>query len=539
MKNKIVSGALIMLLTGSISLFSSCEGFMDDFLDTTEGSQTEVNYFETENRVDRGIGAIYSQVGLLYGTNMGSGAFATGPLCRIWSLPTDELTIDRPTMLEFEAFENIQNDHGNIWSYWCILYTIIGRANFMLDILADPSNYSQDISQEHIDNCTGEALFMRAFCDMRLFYNFHKAPNQNTRIKSVEGNMVGPSEGFELLDQAIKDLILAEDLLPESWDSRNKGRVFKNSARGLLTKAYVLRACYANKYNGNAQEDYKNAIAAFERITQVSTIEGVNFSDNFDYEKENNQESLYEYQASFNTKEDNPWLNGNQGSDAAQIGVMWFQYRNDSYNYMVNDATFGPTKKFLDMFDKRDPRWGETFRDRVGDGNWNKFDGYQFYKYNKRDGALDPTYNTMSRNNPRILRLADVKLLAAEAYLQTGQEPKAREQVNDIRKRARSNVSDIPADYTSAINMQNIMDERVLELGGEDDIRITDLKRWHVAGYIDLAEWAKNPTEKWGYPYNSDVSFKFNPNRDLLFPIPTAEMNANPLMQNSGNNPGY
>ena len=145
----------------------------------------------------------------------------------------------------------------------------------------------------------------------------------------------------------------------------------------------------------------------------------------------------------------------------------------------------------------------------------------------------------MSRNNPRILRLADVKLLAAEAYLQTGQEPKAREQVNDIRRRARSNVSDIPADYTSAITMQEIMDERVLELGGEDDIRITDLKRWHVAGYIDLAEWAKNPAEKWGYPYNNDVSFKFDPNRDLLFPIPTAEMNANPLMQNSGNNPGY
>jgi SusD family. len=539
MKSRIVDNILITLLVGGLGLFSSCEGFMDDFLDTTEGSQTEVNYFETENRVDRGIGAIYSQVGILYGTNMESGAFATGPLCRIWSLPGDELTIDRPTMLEFEAFENLQNDHGNIWSYWCVLYTIIGRANFMLDILDDPSNYSSDISQEHINNCKGEALFMRAFCDIRLFYNFHKAPNQNMRITSVDGNMVGPSEGFELLDQAIGDLIQAEELLPESWDSANKGRVFKNSARGLLTKAYVLRACYANKYNGNAEEDYKNAISAFERISQVSTIEGVNFSDNFDYEKENNQESLYEYQASFNISEDNPWLNGNQGSNSAQIGVMWFQFRNDSYNYMISDATFGPTQKFVDIFEEGDPRFEETFCDRRTDENWNKFNGYQFYKYNKRDGALDATYNTMSRNNPRILRLADVKLLVAEAYLQTGQEPKAREQVNDIRRRARGDISDVPADYVSAIGMQQIMDERMRELGGEDDIRITDLKRWHVAGYIDLADWARDPENQWGYPYNDDISFKFDPNRDLLFPIPTEEMNSNPLMQNSGNNPGY
>ena len=36
-----------------------------------------------------------------------------------------------------------------------------------------------------------------------------------------------------------------------------------------------------------------------------------------------------------------------------------------------------------------------------------------------------------------VLRLADVKLLVAEAYLQTNQMAKALEQVNEIRPRVR------------------------------------------------------------------------------------------------------
>ena len=38
-----------------------------------------------------------------------------------------------------------------------------------------------------------------------------------------------------------------------------------------------------------------------------------------------------------------------------------------------------------------------------------------------------------TRNNTRLLRLADVKLLVAEEYLQTNQMAKALEQVNQIR----------------------------------------------------------------------------------------------------------
>jgi len=148
-------------------------------------------------------------------------------------------------------------------------------------------------------------------------------------------------------------------------------------------------------------------------------------------------------------------------------------------------------------------------------------------------------FQIMSSNNPRILRLADVKLAVAEAYLKTGDVANATIQVNDIRKRARLSTStgveaSFPTDYV-AVDMENIMDERLFELAGEENFRWSDLKRWHAAGDIDLGSWT--PAD-FGYPFDPSL-FTFDVNRHLLFPIPTSEINSNPLMMADGNNPGY
>ena len=68
-----------------------------------------------------------------------------------------------------------------------------------------------------------------------------------------------------------------------------------------------------------------------------------------------------------------------------------------------------------------------------------------------------------------------MKLLAVEAYLATGNPSQATQLVNDVRRRARLSTPDgtqaaAPADY-SAVNMQNLVGGRLLELAGEDGIR--------------------------------------------------------------------
>lgn len=77
----------------------------------------------------------------------------------------------------------------------------------------------------------------------------------------------------------------------------------------------------------------------------------------------------------------------------------------------------------------------------------------------------------------------------------------------------------------------------MLELAGEDGHRWSDLKRWHAAGYINLSNWT---AADFGFPSEYDSKlFKFDVNKNLLFPIPTEELNRNPLMAASGQNPGY
>ena len=550
MKKIIINKYILQILAGCFILCGSC----DDFLDVAPTAELESVYFENENRVDRGIGAIYSEVGVLYCPNMESGQFAgVGPLHRLWTLPGDDMTTSNTINSEFEAFLAMTPGNGFVSSYWGILYAIVARSNFMLEQLADPKVLDVIITPNHANYCKGEALFLRSWANVKLWDSFRKAPNQKERIKDMSNSLLPPTKGFELLDQAISDLQSAVELLPDSWNANNKGRVFKNSARGLLVKCYVMRACYSSQYEGGNQTgDYEKAISIFETIDANSTITGVSFGNNFDYRTENNPESLFEYQASHNIKEDNPWLNGNFGGDAGAMGVIYIQYFNHNHTNYMCGSLYGPTRKLINSFNANDPRRAETFRRaNTTDPNYpwleaiSYFGGYQFVKYinGARRGDLDRSYGVTSINNPRLLRLADVKLAAAEAYLQLNNETAARKQVNDIRFRARNSispVSDEPADFTAPITMQSIMDERFMELAGEEDFRFSDMKRWHAAGYINLEEWAAQALNMWGYDANTIGNpFMFDINKNLLLPIPTSEINTNPRMQEDGNNPGY
>src|SRR5678816_2478502 len=132
----------------------------------------------------------------------------------------------------------------------------------------------------------------------------------------------GNTTGTQLLDQAISDFTAAAGLLPESWDDANRGRVTQNSAYGMLGKSLVFRASASNN---NA--DYTAAIAAFNKISGVSLIP--KFDDNFAFDAENNNESLFEYQASQAFGFDNVWLSNDFDNAVGNMSVFWGYYDNN------------------------------------------------------------------------------------------------------------------------------------------------------------------------------------------------------------------
>ena len=510
---------IYLLMTAALMILATA---CDENLDIAPTQELENEFFIDQQRMQAGVTAVYAKITDLYGYN------ANNPRHKIWLLPGDDLRANNPKSMD--TFKGITGSDSDVTFVWDRLYQLGARANTMLEkIEENPEVYTDEAVMNYN---TGEMLFLRSWAFYKLWSWWGKAPVVTNRIVGLENVYKEPSEGLEMLNQAITDLETAAGLLPESWLTELAGRVTKDAAYGMLVKGYVTRA----NYSGNSAEDYNQAIAAFEKISSSRQL-AEQFGQNFDYRFENNPESLFEFQASLKTAE-NPWLD-NDFSDA--VGTMGAFYRHFLDHWTNQGTLVAPTQKLIDAFDPEDPRIAETF-DTTSAPAWSFNNGYKMIKYVKDErNKFDGIAEVNSINNTRLLRLADVKLLAAEAYLQTGQAAKALEQVNDIRRRARFSTPDgseaaQPADLPS-LTMQDIIDERFRELAGEDGHRWNDLRRWNEAGFINLDNWTKTD---FGFPEDyDDALWGFEASTHRLMPIPTTELDSNPKMLESGQNSGY
>ena len=526
---KIILFLSIMLVMLTSTIFHSCK---KSTLDIVDPNITESDYFKSDDDFFRAIIGTYAKITDLYWFNNNDCMHGS------WLLPGDDITVGaqggHDDNYTFDQFASITPSKSAVAGIWTTLYQIINRATIVM-IKCDEAPAGTFSDPTLKDKIKGEALFLRSWCYFKLWNFYGTAPLVTKRITNFNDVQSPNSKETELLDQAVTDLNLAVTLLPDSWDIANSGRVFKGSAYGLLGKCLVFRACWNKKAdNAKATADYTASIAAFNNITTRILVP--NFSDNFDATKENNQESLFEYQASSQAGFENIWL----GNDFNQeIGSMhsYIGFYTQQWQWWGN-APYVPSKKLIAAFDPLDPRAAETFVP-VADPNYY---GYQWAKYVTHD--IQGGMNT-SENNVRILRYADILLLKAEAVLKSGgNKSDAVALINQIRTRARG-AGAVPADLSTAQTdettiMQWIMDERFRELAGDDDHRWCDLKRWHYAGYIDLNTWdgGDSPT---GFSTSRPASeflfhdFFTSTHADLWFPIPTGEINSNhKLIQNLG-----
>ena len=129
----------------------------------------------------------------------------------------------------------------------------------------------------------------------------------------------------------------------------------------------------------------------------------------------------------------------------------------------------------------------------------------------------------------KIMRYAEVLLMAAEAQLQAGNSGKALEYINQIRTRAKE------APLTS-VTLSDIKTEKRLELCCEA-IRYQDLVRWGDAKTAMGSQGKEVPAFttdgiQWNWQ-NTVYGFQ---DKHMLLPIPLKELELNPNMQQ---NPGW
>jgi hypothetical protein len=507
------------LLTGLIIIFSfnACDVTR---LDSPPLGLTEDSYFTLESEFEQALYNGYAKMIDWYWFR------AQGFLQPMYFLPGDDITEENGVFGTWEIFNNINPTDSRVRYFFNSTYELIQRTNVVIQKTteADPSIFDDP---SFLDVHRGEALFLRALANFKLFNMFGTAPLVTERL-TVETLHQPRTEGTQLLDQAITDLQTAIPLLPEAWDDAQRGRATKNSANGLLLKALVFRG----DYSGNTA-DYSAAVAAYNNITATLTAD---YTDNFSAFTENNSESLFEFQASRAPGQDNVWLqNDGPWRGVEVMSTYWGFYTiisNESRNNLPGN-TWKVTEKMNTAYGT-DPRvdfFTEPNR--------------AFTKYGKE--GLDELSGTVgSLNNVRILRYGESKLLAAEAILLSGgNKADAIALINEVRKRARDWATAegiggaVPGDRSTAETdantiMQWIEDERVAELLGEEQIRWFDLKRWDARGYKDLSNWGGGIQH-----FSTDLSatFQFEYPKHLVLPIPQDEVNRNE--QINENNPGY
>ena len=478
-----------------------------DDLEVNPVNATEADYFKTEAEFNKAVIGVYARLTALYNHNGGT------HLIPMYVLPGDDVTLTGSN--PFEQFATLTSTNGVNNLYYQQIYQLVGRANIVLQKIAEENGVYKTAGLKNTHK--GEALFLRGYAFFSLWNYYGKAPVTIERATTTDKLYPPESTNDELLNQAIADFQEAASLLPTSWPSSQRGRVTANSANGMLGKSLVFRASWKA-----APADYTAAIAAFNKITGASLVP--KFDDNFAFDTENNAESLFEFQAS-QPGFDNIWLPNEFDGAIGTMSAYWGYFYEGNTN-SNNNINYLATDKLIAAFEPGDPRLALTYKPTSNSGK-------QFIKWSRRDENSNSGNGSI--NNPRILRLADVILLKAEAVLKSGgSKSEAIGLINQVRARARAMVpgGTAPADRNvaetnEATIMNWIMTERFVELAGEGQ-RWFDLRRWHKAGYITLNNAFFSPANV------NELSF--DATKHLLMPIPVNEIDRNPNIQQ---NPGY
>ncbi|WKS94881.1 RagB/SusD family nutrient uptake outer membrane protein [Riemerella columbina] len=373
----------------------------------------------------------------------------------------------------FDHFGYVASN-GTIASDWNGHYKIIYDCNELIN----DAHEKNETSAGTLVNIA-EAKAIRAFCYFELRRDFGEVPI-NLKTIDVPEDEIAPKNTIAEVDAQIeKDLIEAREDLPLQWNSSYTGRATKGMVNALLAKLYLY------------QGQWTKALETSERVI-TSGIYRLNPSYDAEFTKAGNNsvESIFEIQKNYDnaTKYSNNFYEcqGVRGSGTWDLG----------WGFNV------PSQGLVDAYETGDLRKQTTILVSGGPDIYNS-PGLTLpaspplaQKYwNGKAYTLPEERNHYSQKknhweNIKIIRYADVLLIAAEAANELGQTGKATTYLNLIRTRAglAATTAVSQTDLRTAIK-----NERRVEFAMEFE-RFYDLVRWGDASSVlaPLGYVAKN-----------------------------------------------
>jgi starch-binding outer membrane protein, SusD/RagB family len=510
----------ILFLT-SMLVFAMTMSCNEDTLDkiNPNGVTTET-YYNNEAEIVAGVNSVYALVQ------------SNSLVSREWffthDLRGDEMAsgggqLETPRNQALIGVHDAANSvTGSVWRGW---YRVIHRANVMIEKAPNAKAAPAAIKTR----VEGEARFLRAWAYFELGTLWGGVPIYKEYVKSLEGAAPRGTQK-EVYDLVIADLKIAEGALPATYPASQQGRATKAAAQMLLARTYLQLGDY-----GSARTELKKIVDS----KQYKIVD--EYLDLTNEEGEFNAESILEiaYAPSGGAY--------NWGGDSDGTAVQEETVRTQEYS-AIGWRNLIPSNKVLNEYERRtkndakdDPRYdlsywktgdkfnngAKTLTDDIVQGNSSSVDGKTIKVSWRKYSVLyksDAGY-AQSGINMRIMRYADVLLMLAECENEANNIPAALALMNEVRARKSVAMPPYPTTNWKCSNKDEvtaaIQHERFVELAAEQ------------VRNLDILRWRKNKK------FKTEPLTYFVANKHELLPIPQAEIDNNPKIDQKDQNPGY
>lgn len=316
-------------------------------------------------------------------------------------------------------------------NFWATTYHLVYQINACLDKL----NSSTALTIATKNQLTGECRFLRAFIYFQMVQLFGEVPLVTVTDYRANEKMAR-TEIPAIKKHILNDLLVAKELLSETYPSVEKVRANKWTAAAMLARYYLN------------QQQWREAE---EQATEIINTGLYRLTEPDEVFLANSPEAIFQIRPvreGYNTMEGNAFI----PSGAAR-------------------PPYALTASLTGDFEANDKRWNAWVKSKVVNG----ITYYYPYKYKRK---IDPSPDFKPTEYSMVFRFSEILLIRAESRVFTDLLPEAIADLDAVRLRAGlPSVLAVHPDISGAELTDMIQHERRIEFFMECGHRWFDLKR--------------------------------------------------------------
>ncbi|QIY82998.1 RagB/SusD family nutrient uptake outer membrane protein [Chryseobacterium sp. NEB161] len=377
---KIRTGLIIIL---SFYLVLGCEDFLEIGEPKNQISQSSI--FRNKETALAALADVYTGLrskGILCGDPSGISVLLGNYSDELQSLTTQQA--------DFRSFYElgVQSSSSAVASLWSNAYQQIYEVNNIIEGVQLNRNY---LDSSTANQLLGEAYFIRGLLHFYLTNIFGDIPYVVSTDYNINKNIY-KTDNKEVYALAMKDLVLAESLLPLDYPTASRTRANKSAAQLVMARINLYQK------NWSAAKLYVSKVLANSAYTLVQDLDAVFLKDS--------KSAILQ------------WFPADTGANTLEGQYFIF--------LSLPPSNFALTDSFLNSFENGDLRKSQWIK-KLSNSQLSYSHPYKYKQNNK---------TAVSQEYSMVLRVEEAYLIAAEAENELGNLSQAKVFLNKIRSRA-------------------------------------------------------------------------------------------------------